>query len=114
MQHNDSFSSTNSTLDGRLTQESVVSQMHILLSAFERDIDGAGPLIESQEIAGLRRELHASCSEMRDGLTRLSDRTLKLERAATKHEKRSARSISMAPAKEKVRVGLNLSLWPKA
>jgi predicted component of type VI protein secretion system len=114
MQHDDSFSSTNSTLDGRPTQESVVSQMHILLSAFERDIDGTGPLIESQEIAGLRIELHASCSEMRDGLTRLSDRTLKLERASTRHEERSARSISMGPSEEKIRVGLNPSLWPKA
>ena len=92
MRNEDSFDSVKLTLNGKHTQESFVVQMHTLLSAFERGIDGSGPLIESQEVAGFRRELHASCSNIRDDLNRLSDGTLKLERAATKHAQRSHRS----------------------
>ncbi len=114
MRHNDGFDSATSTLDGRPTQESFVAEMHRLLSTFERGIDGSGALIESQGVAGYRRELHASCSNIRDGLNRLSTETLKLECAASKHAQRAIRSNGKKPIEEKVRVGLNPVLWPKA
>ena len=113
MRHNDGFDSATSTLDGRPTQESIVAEMHTLLSAFERGIDGSGALIESQGVAGYRRELHAGCSNIRGGLNLLSAETFKLERAASKHTQRASRANGTKPSEDKVRGGLNPALWPK-
>ena len=114
MRHNDRFDSASSKFDGRPTQESFVVEMHTLVSGFERAIEGFGPLNESQEMAGFRRELHAICSNIRDSLTRLSDGTLKLERVATKYGQYVSYSNDAKPVEEEVRVGLNPALWPKA
>ena len=91
MRHNDGFDNGDSTLDSDPIQESVVEQMRKLLSAFERGIEGSGPLVECREVANLRRQLHASCLTIRDGLNGLSHRTLRLERAEKKYMQEAGR-----------------------
>ncbi len=94
--------------------ESGVAQMHALLSAFERGIDGAGPLMEGQDMAELRRELHSSCSHIRDALNGLSDGTLRLERAAKKYMQRTNRLSTSMAVDEKELTSLKPELWPRA
>ena len=114
MERNEGPNDGDSTLNGNPTQESGVAQMRALLSAFERGIEGSGPLIESQEVAELRRELHSSCSNIRDALNGLSDRTVRLERAAKKYAQRAGRSNGVMADDEAALTGLKPELWPKA
>lgn len=89
--------------------------MRRLLSEFEREIDGAGPLIEAKEVSDLRRELHAGCVLIRESLGSLSDRTLKLQRVSQRHEQRAPRTVEgPLTDEEKVRAGLRPELWPRA
>ncbi len=114
MRHNERFDNGDATLNGNPPQESGVAQMRALLSAFERGIEGSGPLMECQEVAELRRELHSSCSNIRDALNGLSDRTLRLERAAKKYMQRASRSNGSMADGEAALKGLKPELWPRA
>ncbi len=88
--------------------------MRTLLSAFERGIEGSGPLMECPEVAELRRELHSRCVNIRDALNGLSDRTLRLERAGKKYMERASRSNRATADDDKVLTSLDPQLWPKA
>ncbi len=114
MQHNERFDNGDSTSIGSPTQDSGVAQMRTLLSAFERGIEGSGPLIEGQEVAELRRELHYTCVNIRDALDGLSDRMLRLERAEEKFLQRASRSKRATAGYEKVLTGLKPQHWPRA
>lgn len=114
MQHNERSGNDDSTLNGDRLQESGVAQMRALLSAFERGIEASGPLMECQEVAELRRGLHASCSNIRDALNGLSDRTLRLERAEKKYLRRTSRSNGSTADGEAAVTGLRPELWQKA
>ena len=114
MRHNEGSDTGGSTLSGNRTQESGVAQMRTLLSAFEGGIEGPGPLMECPEVAELRRELHSRCVNIRDALNGLSDRTLRLERAAKKYMERASRSTRATADDHKVLTGLEPSLWQRA
>ena len=114
MRHNAGFDTGGSTLSGNLTQESGVAQMRTLLSAFERGIEGPGPLMECPEVAELRRELHSTCVNIRGALNGLSDRTLRLERATDKYMERASRSTRVTADDEKVLTGLKPNRWQRA
>ena len=114
MRHNEGFDTGGSTLTGNRTQESGVAQMRTLLSAFERGIEGPGPLMECPEVAELRRELHSTCVNIRDALNRLSDRTLRLERATKKCMERASRLNCGMADDDKVLTGLEPQLWHRA
>lgn len=109
MQANGYDSTANSAPGG--AQEAALAQMRDLLSAFERGIDGSGALIETLEVSDLRKELHGGCARIREHLSRLSDRTVRLERARRTHTQRLARErATIAPD----RGGLRPELWPRA
>jgi len=114
MQHNEAFDNPDSTPNGNAAQELGVAQMRTLLSAFERDIEGSGPLMECSEVAELRRELHSRCVNIRDALNGLSDQTFRLERAANKFMRRPSRSTRATADDEKVQTGLKPDLWQRA
>ena len=114
MRHNDGLYTGDSTLNGNLTQEFGVARMRTLLSAFERGIEGPGPLMECPEVAELRRELHSRCVNIRDALNGLSDRTLRLERATEKYMERASRLNRGMADDDKVLTGLEPQLWQRA
>ncbi len=114
MRQNEGSDTGGSTLSGNRTQESGVAQMRMLLSAFERGIEGPGPLMECPEVAELRRELHSRCVNIRDALNGLSDRTLRLERVTKKYVERASRLNRATADDEKVLTSLEPKFWQRA
>ncbi len=95
-------------------QEALVVQMQTLLSEFERNIEGSGPLAESRVVGELRREMHGVCRQMREGFARLSGRTIQLDKAVVLHERRSSSPEEPATSPEKAHLSLRPEFWQKA
>lgn len=95
-------------------QEALVVQMQTLLSEFERNIEGSGPLAESRVLGELRRELHGVCRQMREGFSRLSGQTIQLEKAAVLHQRRAVVPTQLASGQEKAHLSLRPDFWQKA
>ncbi len=120
MRHNDGLGSGTTAMvvpglaPAAQQQEALVVQMQALLSEFERNIEGSGPLVESNVVGELRREMHGICRQMREGFGRLSEQTTRLDKAAVPRQRRSGSPKQPATGQEKVRFGLRLDFWAKA
>lgn len=120
MQHEDHFDSGTSAMvvpglaPAAQQQEALVVQMQALLSEFERNIEGSGPLVESNVVGELRREMHGICRQMREGFSRLSEQTIRLDKAVVLHQRRPGSPKQPATGQEKVRFGLRPEFWRKA
>ena len=94
-------------------QAALVVQMQTLLSEFERNIEGSGPLLESNVVGEHRREMHDVCQQMREGFGHLSELTIRLDKAVLQHQRRSSSPAEPIAVQEHARFGLRPDFWQK-